>query len=161
MELFEKMAFDLLGPFQRSKDGHKFILTGICLATRYPESIPPKDNRAETVVEGMVDIFSRTGVPLQILTDQGSQFMWQLVSQLCQKLHIDKLKTTAYPPQSNGCLERWHGTLVPMLKKSLEHKFDWDRQIKYAVFACRSAPNRDSGFSPFDLVFGKNVRGPL
>ena len=48
-----------------------------------------------------------------------------------------------------------------MLKKSLEHKFDWARQIKYAVFACRSAPNRDLGFSPFELVFGKTVRGLL
>ena len=32
------------------------------------------------------------------------------------------------------------------------------KQIKYALFACRSAPNRNSGLSPFEIVFGRNVR---
>ena len=121
-EPYEKMAFDLVGPVPRSRDGFKYVLSGICLASRYPEAIPLKDVRAETVAEGMLEIFSTTGVPRQILTDQGSQFVGQLVKQLCVKLNVDKLQTTPYHPQSNGCLERWHGTLVSMLVKSLQDK---------------------------------------
>ena len=48
-----------------------------------------------------------------------------------------------------------------MLKKCLEDKLDWAKQLKYALFACRSAPNRDSGLSPFEIIYGRHVRGPL
>ena len=67
-EPFEKLAFDLVGPFPRSVDGFKYVLTGICLATRYPEAIPVKDIWAETVAEGIVEVFSRSGIPRQLLT---------------------------------------------------------------------------------------------
>ena len=148
------------GPFLRSKDGYKYVLSAICLASRYLEAIPLKNVRAETVVEGLVEIF-RTGVLLQILTDQGLQFVGKLMKQLYLKLNIDKLQTTPYHPQLNGYIERWHGTLVPMLKRILQDKLDRVQQVKYVLFACRSAPNRDSGLSPFEIVFGRHVRGPL
>ena len=77
----------------------------ICLASRYPEAIPLKDVQAETVVEGLVEIFSSTGVLLQILTDQGSQFVGKLMKQLCLKLNVDKLQMIPYHPQSNGCIK--------------------------------------------------------
>ena len=55
--------------------------------------------------------------------------MGKLNQQLCRRLQIEKLKTSAYHPQTNGCLERWHGTLVPMIKKSIENKLNWEKQI--------------------------------
>ena len=160
-EPFEKIAFDIVGPFPTTKDGYKYILSTICLASKYPEAILLKDVRAETVAEGMAEVFSRIGVSRQLLTDQGSQFVGKMVQQLCRKLNIEKLQTTPYHPQSNGCLERWHGTVVPMLKRCLEDKLDWSKQLKYVLFACRCAPNRDSGFSPFEIIFGRHIRGPL
>ena len=93
-EPYEKMLFVIVGPFLRSKDGYKYVISAIRLASRYPEAIPLKDVRAETVAEGLVENFSRTGVPLQILTDQGSQLVGKLMKQLCLKLNIDKLQTT-------------------------------------------------------------------
>lgn len=69
--------------------------------------------------------------------------------------------TSAYHPQTNGCLERWHGTLNPVIKKSIESKKDWEKQIKYALFAYRSAPHTNTGFSPFEIIYGRQVRGPL
>ena len=109
---FEKVAFDIAGPFPRSKNGYKYVLSAICLASRFHEAIALKDVRAETVAEGMIEIFSRKGMPRQLRSDQGSQFVGKLVKQLCTKPNIDKLRTTPYHPQSNGCVERWHGTLV-------------------------------------------------
>ena len=129
------MAFDIVGPFPRSKEGFKYVLTAICLHSKFPEAIALKDIKAETVAEGMTTIFCRTGIPKQILTDQGTQFLGHIVQQLCGVHH---LKTAPYYPQTNGCLERWHGTLVPIIKKNLESKLDW-------LFACRSAQNRNTG----------------
>ena len=84
----------------------------------------------------MLSVFCRMGVPNSILTNQGAQFIGNLMQQLCKKLEI---KIAPYHPQTNGNLERWHGTLVPMLKKSLEYKLERAKQIECALFTCRSA----------------------
>ena len=108
-----------------------------------------------------MDIFSQTGIPLQLLTDQGSQFVGSLVSRLCKDLSIDKIKTTPYHPECNGVIERMHGTLGAILIKATSMGLDWVAQVPFALFALRSAPNRDTQFSPVELVYGHQVRNPL
>ena len=160
-EPFESLAFDLVGPIPTGKGGARFLLTAICMASRWPEAIPLKTVTAADVAEGMVEIFSRTGIPLQLLTDQGPQFVGSLVTRLCKDLRIDQLKTTPYHPECNGMIERMHGTLGAMLTKANSQGLDWVGQVPFALFALRLAPNRDSGFSPFQLVYGRQVRSPL
>ena len=77
----------------------------MCLASKYPEAIPLKDIRAETVAEGMLEIFSRTGIPKTLPTDQGQQF----VEKLNHRLRIQRIKASACYPQTNRGLECWHG----------------------------------------------------
>ncbi|RUS68973.1 hypothetical protein EGW08_023265 [Elysia chlorotica] len=73
---FKRVAVDLVGPIDpTSEDGHRYILTLVDYATRYPEAVPLKRIDAETVAEALVNIYSRLGVPEEILTDQGTQFM--------------------------------------------------------------------------------------
>ena len=160
-EPFEVLAFDLVGPFPKGKGGYQYVLTAICMSSRWPEAIPLKSITARAVATGMVEIFSRTGIPLQLLTDQGSQFLGSLVTHLCHDLHIDKVRTVPYHPECNGVVERMHGTLGPMLTKASQLGMDWVGQLPFALFALRSAPNKDSLFSPFQLVYGHRVRTPL
>ena len=54
-----------------------------------------------------------------------------------------------------------HGTLVPMLTKASRSGLDWVEQLPFALFALRSAPNRDTKFSPYQLIYGHRVRTPL
>lgn len=58
------------------------------------------------MAEAMVDVFSRTGIPIEVLTDQGSAFMSRLNKELCKLLEIKQLKTSPYHTQTDGCLER-------------------------------------------------------
>ena len=160
-EPFEVMAFDLVGPFPKAKNGYRFLLTAVCMGSKWPEAVPLKSETAKAVANGMVEIFARTGVPLKLLTDQGSQFLGSLVSHLCKSLRIDQVKTAPYHPECNGVVERMHGTLVPMLTKASQLGMDWVEQLPFALFALRSAPNRDTKFSPYQLVYGHRVRTPL
>ena len=160
-EPFEVLAFDLVGPFPKAKNGFRFVLTAICMGSKWPEAIPLKSETAKAVASGMVEIFARTGIPLQLLSDQGSQFLGSLVKHLCKDLRIDQLKTAPYHPECNGVVERMHGTLVPMLTKASQLGLDWVEQLPFALFALRSAPNRDTAFSPYQLVYGHRVRTPL
>ena len=160
-EPFEVLAMDLVGPFPKGKGGYTHVLTTVCMSSKWPEIIPLKSITAKAVAEAMMQVFATTGIPLQLLTDQGSQFVGSLVKHLCKDLNIDKVKTAPYHPECNGVVERMHGTLGSMLTKATSLGLDWVAQVPFALFALRSSPNRDTGFSPFELVFGHSVRTPL
>ena len=71
---FKRVAIDLVGPIiPPSEEGHRYILTLVDFSTRSPEAVPLKNT--ETVAEALVDIFSRLGVPEEILSDLGTQFV--------------------------------------------------------------------------------------
>ena len=95
-----------------------YVLTAICMSSRWPEAVPLKSITARAVATGMMEIFSRTGIPLQLITDQGSQFLGSLVTHLCRDLQVDKIRTTPYHPEANGVVECMHGTLGSMLTKA-------------------------------------------
>ena len=78
--------------------------------------MPLKTIDSQTVANAMVEIFSRMGIPNEILTDQGSKFMSSLMCQLCKLLGIKKINTSPYHPQANGLVENFNGTLKIMLK---------------------------------------------
>ncbi|XP_072171978.1 uncharacterized protein [Diadema setosum] len=82
--------------------------------------------------------------------------------ELMYQLGIQQIKSSAYHPQSQGALERYHQTLKTMLKVYCQdNPRDWDKGIPFLLFAAREVPNESTGFSPFELVFGHEPRGPL
>ena len=144
------MAFDLVGPLPQTKICNKYILTCMCLGSKYPEAIPLKQVDVETVAEGMLEVFSRTGIPCEILTDQGSVFTGRIMKELCSVLGISHLKTSPYHPLTDGCLERWLSSLKTMLKKKENRQEEWDRLLKYLLFAYRQAPHANTNYSPLN-----------
>ncbi len=117
---------------------------------------------AEKVAEELVQIFSRVGIPKEILTDQGSNFTSKLLTEIYRLIHVSALRTSPYHPQTDGVVERFNQTLKEMLRKTATEKGkDWDRLLPYVLFACREVPQESTGFSPFELLYGREVRGPL
>ena len=161
-EPFSRIALDVVGPLPRSRSGNRFILVMCDYATRYPEAVPLRSVDAEHVAEELVKLFTRVGVPAEILTDQGSNFMSQLLREVYRLLHVEPIRTSPYHPQTDGLVERFNQTLKAMLKKAAsEDGKDWDRLIPYLLFAYREVPQSSTGFSPFELLYGRQVRGPL
>ena len=102
------------------------------------------------------------GLPNEILSDCGAQFTSDLMREVCRLLSIKQLTTTPYHPQTNGLVERFNGTLKSIVKKlTAERPRDWDRYLPAALFAYREAPQESLGFAPFELMFGRTVRGPM
>jgi len=131
-------------------------------ATRYPEAVPLKDVQAETVSEALVNMFTRVGVPKHILSDQGSQFLSAVMKAMCRLLSLKHLVTTPYNPICNGLIEKFNGTLKNMLRHMCaENPKDWVRYIGPLLFAYREVKHDSLGYSPFELLYGKTVRGPM
>ena len=159
---FQRIAMDIVGPLPRSSSGKRFILVICDYATRYPEAIALRNTDANTVAEELVKFFARVGVPNEILTDQGTNFTSQLLTEVYRLLHVKPIRTTPYHPQTDGLVERFNHTLKAMLRKTANKEGkDWDRLIPYLLFAYREVPQASTGFSPFELLYGRQVRGPL
>ncbi|XP_060085301.1 uncharacterized protein LOC132564684 [Ylistrum balloti] len=126
---FKRVAVDIVGPLEPATDrGNRYIMTVVDYATRYPEAVPLRGIETERVAEALVDIFSRVGVPSEMLTDQGAQFTSELLREVSRLLSIRQLTTTPYHPMCNGLVEKFNGTLKQMLRRmSMERPKDWDR----------------------------------
>ncbi|CAJ0964630.1 unnamed protein product [Ranitomeya imitator] len=159
---FERIAMDLVGPLVKSARGHQYILVILDYATRYPEAIPLRNSSSKSIARELVHVFSRTGLPKEILTDQGTPFMSKVMRELCKALKISQLRTSVYHPQSDGLVERFNKTLKSMLRKAIEKDGrDWDCLLPYLMFSIREVPQASTGFSPFELLYGRHPRGLL
>ena len=158
---WERLAMDIVGPLNRTPSGNRFILTLMDFGTRFPEAIPLRSTDAKTTCNALMEAFSNFGVPKEILSDNGTNFVAAVTQQLLKELHCVQLKISPYHPQSNGMLERAHAVLKKTLVKLGATKSDWDRYLPHTLMAMRSAPHTALGVSPFHLMFGRDARTPL
>jgi len=157
-EPFSHIAMDIVGPKPRSRAGNKYILVLCDYATRCPEAVPLKSIDAESVAEELIKIFARVDVPREILTDQGSYFTSQLLAELYKLLQVHPIRTSPYHPQTDGLVERFNQTLKSMLPKSgTDRGNKWDKKIPYLLFAYQEVPQVSTGFSPFELLYGRDI----
>jgi len=153
---FQRVGIDLVGPITPpSSSGNRFILCVIDYATRYPEAVALPGVSTEQVAQAL-------WVPRQILSDQGSQFVSEVMQEVYRLFSIQHITSTPYHPQANGLVEKFNGTLKSMIKKlCLERPSDWDRYLEPALFAYRQVKQDSLGFSPFELLYSRTVRGPM
>ena len=76
-------------------------------------------------------------------------------------LGVHHSKIAPYRPQSNGAVERFHHTLLQMVRRCTQNHRQWDELLPYLLFACRETPCSTTGFASFELIFGRHVHGPL
>ena len=134
-EPFKKIAIDIVGELPRTTTGYKYILTIVDYGTGYPEAIPLRSTTSKTIADALIQCFSRVGIPDEIVSDQGSNFMSELMAQLYDQLGITKIKTSVYHPEANGLVEGFNGTLQGKLKEFVwEQVQTWDKNLPYLLF---------------------------
>ena len=161
-EPFAKVIIDIVGPLPKSKKGNEYILVLMCATTQYRDAIPIRNTKTKTLLPVLEKIFTIFGIPKIVQSNQGSNFTSHLFQQVMDRLGVVQHLSSAYHPQSQGVLERFHQTLKSMLTKfCLAHEKDWDDGLPYVLFAVRSTCQESLGYSPFELLFGRKIRGPL
>lgn len=161
--VFKRVAVDIIGPIKpMSENKNQYVLVAIDYATRYPEAVALRDIRANTVAEALWEMWTRLGIPDEVITDQGSQFSGKLMEDVNNFLQIKHRVSTPFHPQSNGLVERFNFCLKSMMKRmSQEQPKKWDTFIPALLFAYREVPQASLGFSPFELLYGRAVKGPM
>ena len=107
---------------------------------------------AQTLVE---NIFLQYGVG-EILTDNGEEFHYELLNEVCRLMGIVISFTMAYEARTIGICERSHATSNLMLAKCInENQKDWTEHLSYVAFYYNVSAHKSTKFSPFFLLHEK------
>ena len=132
-------------------NGNKYTLSLQDRLTRNNILIPLVGKTSSLIIKGPLDHYLYIfGAPKTILTDQGSNFLLELMQQFEEPLRIQHVKTTAIHPQSH--IERMHSELYNLIKISERHN-EWDENLKFISFAIKTMKNQPTGLTPFELMF--------
>jgi hypothetical protein len=158
---FQRIALDIVGPLNMSENGNRYILTLQDDLTKFSQAYPIPNHEAETIAKQLTEKFiCNFGIPTSILTDQGKDFTSNLLKNVAKLFKIKQIQTTAYRPQSNGGIEKFHACLAD-LKHFISDKLNnWDEWVPFAIFSYNSTPHTSTKFSPHELVFGQKPELP-
>ena len=159
---FERIGIDLVGPLPITTQNNRYIIVATDYLTRWPEAKAVPDAGAETLARFIFEeIVCRHGVPKIILSDNGKNFISDVVKVLCEKFLIKHIFSSPYHPQTNGMVERLNRTLCNSLAKVKEKDEDWDIHIPAILFAYRTKRHATTGYTPFQLVYGRQAILPI
>lgn len=113
-EAFEYLIIDCVGPLPSSKLGSKYLLTVMCINTRYPAAYPLRTITSRSIVKALSQFMSIFGVPKIIQSDQGTNLTSHLFQQVLKQLRVKHHLSTTYHAQSQGAL----GEVPPIFKVS-------------------------------------------
>jgi transposase InsO family protein len=158
---FQRLSLDFVGPLPRSSKGHYYLLTIKDTFTRWVEAFPLTSATAEAVaIKLEKEVFPRFGYPESIHSDRGAQFTSHLLDQLCKEFDLVLTHTPAYNPKSNP-VERAHRDMKGAFKALTDSGNDWEALLPHVLFAMRTTVCVSTGYSPFQLMFGRDPSIPL
>lgn len=159
---FQKIFLDLVGPIDMDTNGYKYILTIQCDLSKFVEAYPLANKEAETVAQSFVSNFLlRYGLPDEILTDQGTEFLSSIFSETCKLLGIKQLHSTAYHHETLGSLENSHKHLGAYLRiQCSKYANAWSTWIPYWCFSYNTSVHTETKYTPYELLFGRSAKLP-
>jgi hypothetical protein len=160
---FAKWGIDFMTCHPHSAGGHGYIIVAVDYFTKWAEAMPTFDNTGKTAALFLFNhVITRFGVPQAIVTDHGSHFRNNMMSELTAKLGLRHDSSTPYYPQANGQVEAINKVLITMIRRMIGiHKTSWHTMLFSALWAYRTSVKSATGFTPFRLVYGMEAILPI
>ena len=154
---FDVVHIDLVGPLPPSK-GFTYLLTCVDRFSRWPDAIPLSQITAEAVAQAFLHGWiSHFGVPSTIITDRGRQFESRLWGTLMAFIGSRRACTTAYHPQTNGMVERFHRQLKAALKAQPQPD-SWMDALPLVLLGIHTAVKEDLASTAAEMLYGATLR---
>ena len=152
---YDCLSIDLLTPGQKTKGGHKHIMTIVDLVSSYGWFIPVKSRMASHLADVLVSkVFNNFGIPRTVCHDQAGEFTGAVFSDMLKELNIRQHKVVAYNPRSQGVVERLNQTLLQMLRAVyLEYPHQWDTALPMCQTAYNSSYHRSLNNVPYSILY--------
>jgi exodeoxyribonuclease III len=158
----DTVGFDIVGPFAADKHGNKYVLTAVDHFTRFPIAVPMPNKEHATVAHALHrHLICVYGPPRRLLSDCEQSFVSEVTQGLLRLMGVKKINTSTYRPWSNGSCERMHRYLGAALTIYCDgHTNDWSDYLPSILFAYRTSFCAATGYSPFELLFGRKPNLP-
>ena len=158
---FMRWGMDIIGPMPSSRQ-KRFILVLTDYFTKWVEaeayaSITDKE------VQKFVwkNIICRHGLPYEIVTDNGSQFISHYFKEFCDRWRIRFNMSTPRNPQSNGQAESTNKIIIDGIKKRLDLKKGcWADELDGVLWSHRTTPRGATKATPFPMAYGVEAMAP-
>lgn len=158
---FDDVSIDTVGPLPTTANGNKYAITAQCNLTKYLIVIPIQNKEAATIARALVDnVILQYGQIQKIITDLGTEYTATVFNETIKLLGMEHATSTAYHPQTIGALERSHRVLNEYLRHYIDGLHEWDYWLKFFQFAYNSTPHSSHNFTPFELLYGRNINIP-
>ena len=157
---FDHVEIDLVGPIPISDEGYDFFLTYVDVMSGYTVLRALKEKRWKQSAIALWEIICEYGTPKIIQSDNGTEFINQLIQQLFQTFGIDHRLITAYHPRANGLVERTNKEASKILKKVMIGATQmWERWLPSVQLALNTRVLERTGSTPFTIVHGRSFNG--
>ncbi|MBM6549361.1 RNase H-like domain-containing protein, partial [Streptococcus dysgalactiae] len=157
-EPWQRVHMDYCGPFLQKY----YALVVIDSYSKWPEVMFTDRPSAEFTIRALRKVFSREGVPIAVVSDNGSHFSASCVTQWLQSLGCRHLFTAPRHPQSNGLAENFVGTLKRAILSCNPVTFDQlDRFVDNFLSQYRNSIHSSTNHSPTQLSKSRNLRSNM
>jgi transposase InsO family protein len=155
-----RLNIDTIGPFKKDDRGMEYILVIIDTFTRWIELFPLQSTHGKDAAFHIYDHVARFGIPNQLLSDNGSQFMNDVVQTLISMMGIESLTTIPYSKEENAIVERANKEVNRHLgafvnEESLQHR--WSSFLPLIRRIMNSSKHSSTGYTPAEMLFGGQI----
>lgn len=141
-----------------SPDGHRALLVCIDVFTGFVILRPLKTTTAEVVANELWSIFAIIGWPKVLQSDNGPEFVNEVLRALVKLIGIEHRFITPYNPRADGKVERSIGTVMLIIKKLLNGTSNhWPLFVNFAQLTFNNKVSSLTGSTPFALMFGRSL----
>ena len=153
---------DLFGPMLAAGRQHKYILCITDAFTKYALVTAIENKEAETVAKAIFsEWFCKFGIPAQVHTDGGKEFVNKLSKELFDLLNVQHTKTTPAHPQCNAQVEVFNKTVKKYLASFVDDTtLDWENFLPALMLSYNTSYHSTIATTPFELLFGTKPRLP-
>jgi hypothetical protein len=159
----QTVHLDFIGPFPESPKGDKYVLTAIDYLTGWAEAMPTPSQSARAIIDAIaLDFFTQHGKPLVFVNDNGQGFGSREWARFLEQSGVELRRSTPAHPQGNAKCERFNRTLKEAMLRIMDNQpREWYVKLPAALQAYRMATSDVTGFTPFFLLYGRQVRPPV
>ncbi|XP_038063014.1 uncharacterized protein K02A2.6-like [Patiria miniata] len=158
---WQKIAIDICGPFEHGPQNCRFAIVLMDYYSKWPEVAFAADATSHSVCSMLDSIFAREGLPNELVSDNGSQFVsTEFESYLIQR-GIKHIRTSLYHPQANGLVERFNRVLKQTLQIATREHRPWKTATLELLTAYRSTAHATTGKSPAELLHSRRMTTTL
>jgi len=161
---WEQMTLDLITDLPVTKHGHDAVVTFVDRLTKMVHFAPvTKGAGAEQVARVFIDTwYKHHGLPRIIISDRDRRFVGNFWQALFTALGTELRFSTSFHPETDGQSERANRTLEEVLRHFISpRQDDWDEWLSLAEFAINDSVSPSTGYTPFHLAYGQDVRSPV